>query len=847
MHGAYCRRGVSAAALSTRRAYALSTATAHYAPDRPAKIEHIALELSFDFARKILYGRCATRFTAVGTALDGLEMDAGGLTIKSVGMNGPKGPLLHKKLMHEMSGGKLHIRFAKPIPAGRSGEIVVTYEARRPKQGIYFIGPDAGYPNKRVHVWTQGQDQDAHYWFPCIDHPNDKATSEVTVTVPETFFVLSNGALVETLHDEKKRTKAYHWKMDVPHVTYLISVVAGEFVGRTSQADGVPVSWYVHPGRLAEGERSFGKTPRMLKFFGERIGVRYPYVKYAQIAVSDFIFGGMENTTATTQTDATLHDARAALEYTSDHLVAHELAHQWFGDYLTCKDWSHAWLNEGFATYFDALFTEADRGADEFAYYRILQQDRYLKEDRERYRRPIVTNVYSQPVDLFDRHLYEKGACVLHMIRRRLGDDLWWQVIKRYVSDNARRLVETVDFARALESVSGRNFQPMLDQWVLGSGHPEFDVRYSWDPQERAAVVRVKQTQEKPFSAPVSIEFGLSGKRREKVAATCDASEQTFRFALASKPETFAFDPDADVLKAVKLSVPRDMLVRQLKVDARVGCGVAAARALSDDASLESVEALKDAVKHAHHWSVAAEAASALGRIRSDAALEALLPCLKIQHPRVRRAVVDALGSFRGDRVCRALLPLLKRDRSYAVEAAAATSIGKSRSALAFDALVTGLKKESWTDEVRAGVMAGFAELGDERAVPLLLEWTAYGRPPYARRAAVAALGRLGEGSKSVSRALIALLGDDRDFWIRQATVEALEALHDRDALPELDRLAGHDIDGRLTSKCTEAAQAIRTYFERSDQVKQLRDDVEQLRETNKHLQDRLDRLESKV
>ena len=824
--------------MPARRAYALPTAKAHYAPDRPANIGHIALKLSFDFERKILYGRCATTFTVVGAGLKDLEMDAGGLTIKAVTSAG-------KPLQHEASAGKLLIRFSKPIASGRTFDVVVDYEARRPRQGIYFIGPDEGYPKKPVHVWTQGQDQDAHYWFPCIDHPNDKATSEVTATVPEAFFVLSNGVLVETLHDKKKKTKTYHWKMDVPHVTYLISVVAGRFTGRTSSADGTPVSWYVHPGREVEGARSFGKTPRMIEFFNDRIGVRYPYAKYAQIAVSDFIFGGMENTTATTQTDATLHDARAALNYTSDHLVAHELAHQWFGDYLTCKDWSHAWLNEGFATYFDALFTEADRGADDFAYYRIEQQDRYLREDRDRYRRPIVTNVYSQPVDLFDRHLYEKGACVLHMIRRRLGDDLWWRAINRYVADNARRHVETVDFARALETVSGRNFQPMLDQWVFGSGHPEFEVHYHWDAQGRAAIVRVKQTQSEPFSVPLSIDFGFAGGRREAFDVTCDAAEQSFRFPLRAKPDTFAFDGEADVLKTLKLNVPREMLLRQLASDRRIGAGVAAARALAEGSSSESVEGLARAVMHARHWSIAVEAATALGRIRSEAALEALLRSTKVPHAKVRRAVADALGSFRGDQACRALMPLLKHDRSYAVEAAAATSIGKTRSTLAFAALVAGLEKESWTDEVRSGVMAGFAELGDDRAVPLLLAWIKYGRPPNARRAAAAALGRLGEGRKDVSRALIELLDDERDVRMRLAAVEALEAAHDRDALPELDRIAGHDVDGRLKSRCIEAAHAIRTSYERSDQVKQLRDDLEQLRETNKRLQDRLDRLES--
>ncbi|MBV8281338.1 MAG: M1 family metallopeptidase, partial [Candidatus Eremiobacteraeota bacterium] len=415
----------------TRRPFALPASRAHYAPDRRARVDHIALTLSFDFKRKILEGRCATTFTAVGGALTALELQAGRMAIKRV--RDAKG----KPLPYELVGQTLRIGVPR-LATGKSTTVTVDYEVRKPQQGIYFIGPDKGYPDKPYQVWTQGQDADAHYWFPCVDHPNAKATTEVTATVPSDFFVLSNGALVSTTEDKTKKTKTYHWKMDVPHVTYLVSVVAGKFVGRTDKSNGVPVSWYVEPGREAEGKRSFGKTPEMVDFFGDRIGVKYPYPQYSQIAVRDFVFGGMENTTCTTQTDSTLHDTRAALDFTSDDLVAHELAHQWFGDLLTCKDWSHAWLNESFATYFDALFKEYDLGEDEFAYQRFINQDLYLKEDSEHYRRPIVTNIYTEPVELFDRHLYEKGSCVLHMLRVQLGDDLWWCAINDYVSTNAQ-------------------------------------------------------------------------------------------------------------------------------------------------------------------------------------------------------------------------------------------------------------------------------------------------------------------------------------------------------------------------------------------------------------------------
>ena len=843
MNEAYCRRAIAADQDVQRRPFALPAAKPRYGPDRPARVEHIALELSFDFRKKILYGRCTTTFKAVAEKIATIELDAAQLTIlKATTAAG-------KRLQFEHSDSKLRIELDRPLGVGKSATVVVQYEARQPRQGIYFIGPDKAYPRRPLQVWTQGQDEDAHYWFPCIDYPNAKATTEVKATVPAGFFVLSNGALVKTASDKRAKTTTYHWKMDVPHVTYLVTCVAGKFSGHTDDVDGIPVSYYTQQGRLADGARSFGKTPKMLAFFGERLRYRYPYAKYAQIAVSDFIFGGMENTTATTQTDTTLHDARAHLDFSSDPLVAHELAHQWFGDLLTCRDWSHAWLNEGFATYFEALFREFDRGDDEFQYYRVGLQDAYKREDRENYRRSIVTNVYVEPVDLFDRHLYEKGACVLHMIRAQLGDDQWWNAIARYVADNATRNVETVDLARSIEETSGRNFAPFFDQWVMHAGHPEFDVGFEWDPEAKIAAITVAQTQTVDdhtplFKVPVTIEFGMPGGGVERFDTQCDAASQTFHFALRAKPETCVFDPAGDVLKSVRLRVPREMLARQLAGHRFVAARVEAARALGGDGSGETVDALAHSLRTDPFWGVQAEAAKSLGRIRGDRAFAVPTGATKIKSSKARVAVAEALGEFRTAAACAALAPLARKDASYHVEAAAATAIGKTRAPEAFALLRRSLAKESWNEVIRCGALAGYAELGDARAVPICLESTKYGRPTFARRAALAALGKLGEGRKDVRDAVIALL-DDKMFSVRMSAVAAIEALHDVEALPALDAIASQDVDGRLKRRCAEAARSIREHAEKPAELKRMRDDMAALHAANRALLDRVDRLEA--
>src|SRR5262249_46134674 len=235
------------------------------------------------------------------------------------------------------------------------------------------------------------------------------------------------------------------------------------------------------------------RTPEMIRRFGELIGVKYPWNKYAQVVVSDFIFGGMENTTATTMYEHILLDERAAIDVTSDDLIAHELAHQWFGDLVTCRDWSHGWLNEGFATFMEHIDRESHLGRDEYDHGLRGDAEAYSAEARGRYRRPIVCQDYEAPIDIFDRHLYEKGACVLHMLRRELGDALFFGGVRAYLTRHQKGVVETRDLMRALEEVSGRSLERFFEQWVYRPGHPELEIKVEHEGE--VATVSVKQTQ----------------------------------------------------------------------------------------------------------------------------------------------------------------------------------------------------------------------------------------------------------------------------------------------------------------------------------------------------------------
>jgi aminopeptidase N len=822
----------------------------HYAPDRVADIRHLRLEIpELDLDRGSLRGVCTTTFAALNDGLDAITFDAVEMDIASV-QDTAGAPL-----PYEYDGTRLHVRLPRPLREGEEAAVTVAYRAM-PRRGLYFIGPDEAYPQRPRQVWSQGEDEDNRHWFPCYDAPNERQTSELIVTVPRGMVALSNGRLLSTREDPAAGTVTYHWLESVPHPAYLISLAVGEFSELRHEVDGLPVVSYVQRGREAEAERALARTPDMLRFFTERLRYPYPFEKYAQVFVAEFIFGGMENTSATTLTDTVLYDERAALDFDCDGLVAHELAHQWFGDLLTCRDWAHAWLNEGFATYWEALFTEHHKGQDEFRYELWRNARAYFDEDRQRYRRPIVQRVYHEPMDIFDRHLYEKGGLVLHMLRFVLGDALFFKAMHHYVATYAHQAVTTADLQRAVEDATGKSLAWFFEQWLEKGGHPVFEVSWSWDEERRQATVTVRQTQPTDnltplFRMPVDLAFHTEGQGVVILRVQVEEREHRFTVPLPERPWLVAFDPGNWLLKTLTFEKPEPELITQLRRDPDAIGRIQAAHDLGRKGTRAALEALAAAVREDPFWGVQAEAARALGQMKTAAARDALIGLISIPHPKARRAVVEALGEFRGDeRAADALLPVLQQgDPSYAVEGEAAKSLGRVRSSRAFDALTAALReKDSWNETIRQRVLEGLGELGDLRAVPLVLEWAAYGKPTPARVAAVGALEKLARGERKdeVVERLVELL-DDPNLRVTLRAVAALRAVRAEQALPALERLAARHLDGRVVRQAREAVRAIRAGSEQAEELRRLRDRVDALERENRELRDRLSALEQKL
>ncbi len=811
--------------------------------DRLVDVEHVKIDIAPDFDAKTLTGTCTLTVRPINEGTKFVELDACEMSISGVKVGS-------KSARHEYDGQKLTI-FFEPVPAAdRELEIAVAYSTK-PRRGAYFVGPDEKYPDKHREMWTQGQDEDSRFWFPCFDYPNEKASSEVIARVPKGMTTLSNGKLLSKKADGK--LEVHHWRQEIPHVAYLVTLVVGDYVKFEQKWDGLEVSYLVPPGREEDGKRSFDKTPKMVELFSRLTGVKYPYEKYSQITAVDFIFGGMENTTATTQTELTLHDARAHLDFSSESLVAHELAHQWFGDYVTCRDWSHAWLNEGFATFMEIIWHENEHGWAEAQYYADGDMKAYLSEDKGAYRRPIVTNVYREPLDLFDRHLYQKGALVLHHLRHVVGDRLFWKAINRYLGKHGKQSVITQNLMDAFQEVTGRNLEWFFAQWVFGGGHPEFKVSANWDDKNEQLELKIEQKQPKDeltgvFRVPVKVKFTWDGGEETRDFEINEASHRYF-IKLAKKPKMVLFDPGNTVLKTLELDFGEDMLVNQLKGAADdVMARVHAARELGKKGTAAATEALANALAKDNFWGVQAECAEALGKIHNEAAFEALSKT-KVKHPKARRAVAAALGEWLGDKAAKALMPMLSKDESYFVEAEAGRSLGKTRSALAFDAMVSGLSKESHNDVIRANIFVGLCDLRDMRALEVMKEWTVYGQPWQARLLAIASIGRLAHYSTDerhkleVRELLEPLL--EQDFRTVMSAISGLEALGDPKAVAVLEKCAAGALDGRIKRRAQNAAAGIREGAGAPKELKALREDYDTLKKDYDDMKNRLLKLES--
>ncbi len=766
----------------------------------------LSLDLALDMEKGTLDGT-ATHTIAALADLSQVRMHLEDMTVSSVTCDGAA-------CKPTQADNLLTIDLDRPRKAGERFTLAIRY-AGKPTSGLWFFRPTPEHPEVPLQVYSQGQGEENRHWIPCYDLPDDRLTTRMRVTVPAGLATLSNGAPqpTETLADGRV---AHTWVLDRPHPSYLVTLVAGTFDDVKRDAAGVEQHDLVPPGWGKWAEEVFGRTPSMMGFFQEYTGQPYPWGRYSQVTVWDFMWGGMENTGATTLNMRALHEDGVRPDYAADGLVAHELAHMWFGDLLTNRTWNHNWLNEGFATYFTDLWVEHHEGREAFLAGCLGNREAYMNGTDLR-----AICAQARPAkrtDCGDVHVhpYVKGAAVLHMLRGVLGDDVFRKGIRRYVAQNKDKAVESDALRVAMEAEAGQELSWFFDQWVHGSGFPEITVASEWADAEKAVHVRLVQTQPVTpsvplFRTPLDVEITWADGRVEKRRLEMFRASHDWTIPGPGAPTRITFDPDGWLLARVNEVKPRAAWEEQLASEPRIVPRLLAAEALGTMGS-ESVTALARAATRDLRQEVRAEASAALGKIGGEQAAGALVIACGDSDSRVRRAAVTALGEIPAAWSAEALRARLA-DPSVYVAADAAAALGKTKATGAFEALQQTLARDSHRDQVRQRVMDGLKDLGDARAVPVATGYLDYGWGKgiqhQLRKAALDAVVALAPDAPETKQQVLALLRDPY-FRMKQWAAEHAVTMKIADAVPVLDDLAANGVGPGVRDRAKECAAKIR-------------------------------------
>jgi aminopeptidase N len=757
-----------------------------YARTRDYDLQHSRIALRFDLEQKKILGDVTHSLSILRDGTSKISFDSVGLTIQSVTVN-------KAAAKFETTADKLIVPLPAAAKAGEKFEIAIRYEGK-PTKGIYFILPDKDYPDRPKQIWTQGESEDTRYYLPTYDYPNDRLTTDTILTVPASWITVSNGKLI-SVTDAGKGLKTWTWKESVPSSTYLITVVAGEFDEVKDSWRGLPVTYYAPKGRGDRLAVNYSRTPAMIDLFSKKLGVDYPWEKYAQAMVDDFVAGGMENSSATTNTSSSLNHAKIAAELTTneDGLISHELGHQWFGDLVTCKDWGDIWLNEGFATFMNSVWIEAHYPKDQSEYERWSNARGWFEEGNL-YTKPIVRHDFDDSSE-FDGNAYTKGGWVLYMLRHQLGEDAFYRGLKHYLEVNRGKNVVTADLAKAMEEATHTNVDQFFSQWLYGAGAPKFELGHTYDNEKHQVALTIKQTQKVEgrvgiFSVPVDVEITTAtGPKLYPITVT--KANQIFTFPSDSAPLLVLFDKGGHVLKSAEFHKEKKEWLYQLKNAGEFSDRADAVTALGKiKGDEEVVAALGDALRNDKAWGVRATAAETLGQLGGASASKQLLEGLNTANePWVRNRIVTALGNFKDDAAVTAKLEAIaKEDNSYRARSSALQALGKLKAPNAFATLEAAVASDSPDDYLRNAALRSLGSLGDDKAVPLLQQWSAAGKPIESRTAAINSLARLQKDNKDITKQISAYLMEPH-FPVRMAAIYALGGRGDATAIPALEAL----------------------------------------------------------
>lgn len=669
--------------------------------------KHYRLELTFDLDEKIFWGTNTITLTSLRDEFEKCVLDAEELRVDAV--RNPDGT----QLEFEQTGRHLIVYFPRTHSYGDEVHFTVEYHAKDPRYGLHFDDETEEHPQMATSTsWPEY----AHHWLPCYDYPNDKVTHEFIVTVKDTLKVLGNGHLVRVIEDRLEGTKTFHWSQDLPHSTYLFLLAIGPYAVIEDSLGELPVNYWVYEKNVEDAEWIFAKTPHMIEFFNDVFGYKYPWAKYDQV-ISPRFGGGMENTSATLLGQGVIHDKKAEQDFSWEKTIAHEVAHQWWGDLITLRSWEHTWLNEGFGTYSDYLYTRYDKGKDEGATELLNKKNSYLREAHTRYMRPIVFDRYERPQQNFDSHTYPKAAAVLHMLRFILGDDPFFRTLKHFLHKYAFEAVDTHDFMKAVKETTGQNLDWFFEQYIFSPGHPVFDVGYVWDEEAGKVKLTVRQVQDTSKGVPIykiPVIIGIhtnEGKISNKV--WIEKQEEVFEFPAAEKPLMVRFDEGNYLLKEWTFDKSVDELLYQLKNDDVIGRSWAANEIFKNKNDPKVVMALIESAQNDEFWAVRQEAILILGKMKRVEDIEMFKEKCMDEKSRVRSTALQVLGDYGRADLVPFFVERFKKDDSYLAQAEALRSIGKCGNRTQIPFLEEAARIKSYRNVVKRAAKSAIKTIRD--------------------------------------------------------------------------------------------------------------------------------------
>jgi aminopeptidase N len=836
----------------------------YVSPSRDFDALHIKVDLDLDVVGGRIEGSVTHRLRALKPGARNIHLNCVGLDVAEVKIDGSSVdfdyPVPGRSATSWIDVADMRDATTELVVHATDGfdlddefELTVKYSGA-PTQGLYFIPPEKGIPEKRYEVWAQGEGEDNRYWIPSFDYPNDKATYEGIYRVDKGMKVISNGLLVEEKAVGNKTQ--FHWRLAKPQVNYLITVAASTYDIVEEEWNGMPVMYVVPPGTDDDTiQRAYGLTTDMLDFYSRYIGIDYPFEKYAQVTVQNFIYGGMENTGTTVMNSRILYDERHDLTDNEQGLVAHELAHQWWGDMVTCAEWSHMWLNEGFSTYFQVLYRGYHEGEDALRYNMDVHHRKTVEIDNKD-ARPLVVDFYNRRDRRNSANVYRRGAAVLHMLRFILGDDLFRRSINAYGNRFKYGLAETSDFSKVIRETTGENLDWFFEQWAYLTGHPKLRVTKSWE--NGTLTLNIEQTQKienltPVFRLPMDIEI-TTGKETTTHRILVDQNNQSFSFEVPSRPLMVIVDKGSWTLKTMDFKRTQSELLYQF-THGDVIERIEAARAMgSSKANEETIAALRDVLGHdGVFWGLRHESAIALGEIGNASARDALLEATKLSDAQARKAVAMALGSMKTDDATeKALRRLVENDRAYQVSEEALKSLVKMKASNAEKVCVEALDMPSHQGVIRKAAVGGLADLRATERLDDVASLAAPGNRRTYRHDAIKAYAKLARDLESdrARRKAADFLTDMLDDWYlrtRREVITALGTLGEPAAVDDLRRLAANDPVESLRSRARRTADKIEARNAATAKGEDLQAEIDELTRQIQSLKGEIESLQAEV